>query len=52
MHDLRPFCRELKKMKFKVKLDTNGLNLKRIKELIAPADLFGHSAGEIRTVLK
>ncbi|WP_323125890.1 anaerobic ribonucleoside-triphosphate reductase activating protein [Aliarcobacter cibarius] len=34
MHDLRPFCRELKKMKFKVKLDTNGLNLKRIKELI------------------
>lgn len=34
MHDLAPFCRELKKMGFKVKLDTNGMNFKQIKELI------------------
>lgn len=34
MHDLKPFCLELKKLGFKIKLDTNGVNDKHIKELI------------------
>lgn len=34
MHDLKPFCKELKKMGFKIKLDSNGVNFEKIKELI------------------
>lgn len=34
MHDLKPFCIELRKFGFKIKLDTNGLNIKMLKELI------------------
>ncbi len=34
MHDLEPFCKKLKKMDFKIKLDTNGVNFNRIKNLI------------------
>jgi pyruvate formate lyase activating enzyme len=34
MHDLIPFCKEIKKLGFKIKLDTNATNLKQIKELI------------------
>ncbi|WP_228711093.1 anaerobic ribonucleoside-triphosphate reductase activating protein [Aliarcobacter trophiarum] len=34
MHDLKPFCVELKKLGFKIKLDTNGVNFKHIKELL------------------
>lgn len=35
IHDLKPFCKELKKLEFKVKLDTNGTNLELIKDLIS-----------------
>ncbi len=34
MHDLIPLCKEIKKLGFKIKLDTNATNLKQIKELI------------------
>lgn len=33
-HNLIPFCQEVKKLGFLIKLDTNGLNFKHIKELI------------------
>ena len=34
IHNLIPFCKEIKKLGFKIKLDTNATNLKQIKELI------------------
>ena len=34
IHNLIPICREIKKLGFKIKLDTNGTNLRLIKELI------------------
>ena len=34
MHDLVPFCKEIKKLGFKIKLDTNATNLPQIKKLI------------------
>lgn len=34
MHNLEPFCKEIKKLGFKIKLDTNGVNLILIKQLI------------------
>lgn len=34
MHEIEPFCARVKKMGFKIKLDTNGVNTKRIKNLI------------------
>ncbi|WP_424428370.1 anaerobic ribonucleoside-triphosphate reductase activating protein [Poseidonibacter sp.] len=34
VHDLIPFCKEIKKLGFKIKLDTNATNPKQIKELI------------------
>lgn len=34
VHNLVPFCKEVKKLGFKIKLDTNALNLKQVKELI------------------
>ncbi len=33
-HNLIPFCQEIKKLGFKIKLDTNGVNYEHIKELI------------------
>ena len=33
-HDLIQFCKEIKKLGFKIKLDTNGTNYERVKELI------------------
>lgn len=33
-HDLVPFCKEIKKLGFKIKLDTNGTNYELIKELL------------------
>ncbi|MGE3613975.1 MAG: anaerobic ribonucleoside-triphosphate reductase activating protein, partial [Sulfurimonas sp.] len=33
-HELLPFCREIKKLGFKIKLDTNGTNFSTIKELL------------------
>ena len=33
-HNLIPICKEIKKLGFKIKLDTNATNLKQIKELI------------------
>lgn len=33
-HNLVPFCQEVKKLGFKIKLDTNGTNFDNIKELI------------------
>ena len=35
MHNLIPLCEKIKKMGFKIKLDTNGLNTKLIKMLIS-----------------
>lgn len=32
-HDLVEFCQEIKKLGFKIKLDTNGTNHKQVKEL-------------------
>jgi len=32
--DLIPFCKEIKQKGFKIKLDTNGINFKHIKELV------------------
>jgi pyruvate formate lyase activating enzyme len=34
IHDLIPFCSEIKKLGFKIKLDTNATNTKQIKKLI------------------
>ena len=34
MHEIEPFCARVKKMGFKIKLDTNGVNTKRVKNLI------------------
>jgi pyruvate formate lyase activating enzyme len=34
IHNLILFCKEIKKLGFKIKLDTNATNLKQIKELI------------------
>ncbi|OCL87022.1 pyrroloquinoline quinone biosynthesis protein PqqE [Aliarcobacter thereius] len=34
IHNLKPLCKEIKKLGFKIKLDTNGINTKKIKELI------------------
>ena len=34
MHNLIPFCQEVKKLGFKIKLDTNGTNFELIKNLI------------------
>ncbi len=34
VHELKEFCLEIKKLGFKIKLDTNGLQSKKIKELI------------------
>lgn len=34
LHDLVPLCKEIKSMGFSIKLDTNGLNPDRIKELV------------------
>ena len=34
VHNLVPFCKEIKKLGFKIKLDTNATNAKQIKELI------------------
>ncbi|OCL92959.1 pyrroloquinoline quinone biosynthesis protein PqqE [Arcobacter porcinus] len=34
MHNLKPFCKEIKKLGFKIKLDTNGINTQKLKELI------------------
>lgn len=34
IHNLVPICKEIKKLGFKIKLDTNGTNLRLIKELI------------------
>ena len=33
IHNLVPFCKEIKKLGYKIKLDTNGTNLKLIKKL-------------------
>ncbi len=33
-HDLIPFCRKIKELGFKIKLDTNGTNFLHVKELI------------------
>ena len=33
-HNLIPFCQEVKKLGFKIKLDTNGTNFEQIKNLI------------------
>ncbi len=33
-HDLIPFCKEIKKLGFLIKLDTNGTNPKQIKQLL------------------
>ncbi len=33
-HDLTLFCKEVKKLGFLIKLDTNGINFKKIKDLI------------------
>ena len=33
-YDLNEFCREIKKLGFKIKLDTNGTNFLHVKELI------------------
>jgi len=33
-HNLVEFCKEIKKLGFKIKLDTNGTNFKQIKELL------------------
>ncbi len=33
-HNLIPFCKEVKKLGFSIKLDTNGANFKQIKDLI------------------
>ena len=34
MHNLIPLCKEIKKLGFKIKLDTNASNFKQIKELV------------------
>jgi pyruvate formate lyase activating enzyme len=34
IHNLIPICKEIKKLGFKIKLDTNGSNFKQIKELV------------------
>ena len=34
-HDLIPFCRKIKQLGFKIKLDTNGTNFLIVKELVA-----------------
>ena len=34
LHNLIPFCKEIKKLGFKIKLDTNGLNFHQIKDLV------------------
>lgn len=34
VHNLVPFCKEIKKLGFKIKLDTNATNAKQINELI------------------
>ncbi len=34
LHNLIPFCQEVKNKGFKIKLDTNGINFNHIKELI------------------
>ena len=34
MHDLSPFCKEIKNLGFKIKLDTNGINYKGLKKLL------------------
>jgi len=34
VHNLIPICKEIKKLGFKIKLDTNGSNFKQIKELV------------------
>ncbi len=34
VHDLIRFCKKIKEMGFKIKLDTNGLNLNQIKQLV------------------
>ena len=33
-HDLVQFCKEIKKLGFKIKLDTNGTNYSQVKELL------------------
>lgn len=33
-HDLVEFCKAIKKLGFKIKLDTNGTNFKQVKELL------------------
>ncbi len=33
-HDLIPFCKEVKKLGFLIKLDTNGLNFEHLKKLL------------------
>lgn len=35
IHNLMPFCKEIKKLGFKIKLDTNGTNLKLLEKLIS-----------------
>ena len=35
VHNLIPFCKKIKELGFKIKLDTNGTNLLQIKELIS-----------------
>lgn len=34
MHNLKPFCQIIKNMGFKIKLDTNGTNIKKVQELV------------------
>jgi len=34
VHNIVPICKEIKKLGFKIKLDTNGSNLKQVRELI------------------
>ena len=34
IHNLIPICKEIKELGFKIKLDTNGSNLKQIKDLL------------------
>jgi pyruvate formate lyase activating enzyme len=34
-YDLVPFCRKIKELGFKIKLDTNGTNFTHVKELLA-----------------
>jgi len=34
LHNLIPFCQEIKSKGFKIKLDTNGINFQHIKELV------------------